>query len=131
MKKFRALAVTATSLFIIGMLGLIYFGLFVQKPLDNYFAFILILAVATLPKTLLEFFITSKNLEKNSFVGTLRLAFFFLNFSVMSDLIFPYTAHYSISIHGIIAVAFFLWGMFYYRKHPSEEKKSLTKKSVK
>ncbi|MFA6513802.1 MAG: hypothetical protein WCT50_00740 [Patescibacteria group bacterium] len=121
MKKIKALMVMATSLFIIGMVGLIYFFCFVQNPLDTYFAFIVILAIATLPRTFLEFFMFPKNIDKNTFVGFIRFFIFFMNFSIMSDLIFPSTIRYSVIVHAIIVLVFFFSGMSYYRKHPADE----------
>lgn len=127
MKKFTAFMVMTTSLFIIGMIGLIYFYLFTSKPLDNYFAFIIILAIATLPRTFLEFFMISKNMDKHTLGGFLRFFLYFINFSLISDWISSSHTYFLLIIRFCILLIFFFWGRSYYRNHSIDEKNSLIK----
>ncbi len=117
----KKISAVSASLFIIGFAGLLGFYFLVEKPLENYFAFILILAIAMLPKIFLEFFMISKNVNDNFLIGYLRFFVFFMIFSTVYDWIFFSTATKFPFVCLFIAIVFFLWGKNYDAKNIAEK----------
>ena len=110
MKKVQALF---TSLFIIGLVGILCFYFFVPNSLELFFPFTLALAIFMLPRILLEFFMVDSNIDKNFYWGFIKLLFFWMLFWCISNYLFPKIEGYLEIVCIIVMLALIFWGRAY------------------
>lgn len=141
MKKFE---VFFSSLFIIGLIGVLSLYFLTDKPTENYVAASLISVIVMLPKIFLEIFNVSQNsrlmmlkitrdlsfISRNHVAGRIIAKFFFVVFLrflsfyiallVVCGWIFSAVTESFILPAGLVALALYLWGRSYDRKHNPE-----------
>ena len=121
MEKLQKFRMMFTTLFIIGLVGILSLHFLIKNSLENYFAFTVILAIVMLPRILLEFFMLDINLDKNVYWAVIKFLFFLMILSYTSGYLFPKIDGYLAIVRVTVMFTLIFWGRAYFRKHKTKE----------